>query len=1086
MGRLRAYGALALSAAALAALPGGSMAQPLTNLIANPRFDEGLLTPRAWHYNVPEGSQVTWQASPAGDAHAVLLEGVGRDWAGLTSAAIPVAPGDTLALAVWACVLPGPDASGGDYAYVRFFGERGFLGQEGPSFAGTGAEWRLLTGTVTAPADATRADLSVQIRSSAKVLVGAACIVRGDQPRATAELIGPPPTAVAWRPVDTAQNMPADADRNGLPDALEAFLGITPADGARSVRLTRGKTTSFQTPTGYREDNDLKVDAVIVAGNDETSIRSWAATGYEPHVMVGFRAGPDYVEQQGHVDEVQTASDGSLLDCGPGSYYMVPTENRRVIFRQYFADAVRRGAKAVCPEEPEFFSRAGYSDAFRREWQAFYGQPWQDPAGSVTDRYRAERLKAHLETELLRACYEGGTAADPNVQCFLLAHSPLNYTAWNIVFGHHDALSKLPIDAMVAQVWTGTARSPVPYEGRVAQRTFENAFLEYASSLGLVRGTGKELWFLMDPLEDNPDRTMEDYRDNYERSLVAALMFPEVDHFETMPWPTRIFGRVPDEFATVIGTAINALSDMQNQTATEWDAGPKGIGTFLADSAMWQRGAPSPSDMACFYGITLPLLMRGAPVEVPHLDRVADPGYLDRYHVLFVSYDILKPMRPEINEALARWAEDGGCLVVLGGDDAYNDVPEWWHGRGFASPQDDLLSRCGFDVSRRRVVGGPGPDAAWQTVAQTDYTGRNLENEGEVTIDLTPVLASGQALVRFEDTLPGDGWGPYITRLVAEGMRDGERVSIDVIPGSVEERALVVDDRASIVQPTGARFCDGEASVTYGFAFDAGSSATLRVTVGNQYRITAAAGKGQAGREFAAQGEAQPLGVARIAVPMGQSIVEYPGSGAAPVYANDEGVLLAERQLGKGRVLFCGLAPSYFAASTEAADQMRALARYACGEQQEEWREQRHIALRRGRYVMAKTFDEPLELEGRFIPLLQADLPVVDGWKLGQDQVALLYDAAPDLAGDPKLIYSSSCVEWRSDGAERFRAIVSGAEGTVGTCRLATGGRTVGALAAEDVKGKPVEVEQVADGDTLLLRYPNHPFGLALSVEWGR
>ncbi|HQK93269.1 MAG TPA: hypothetical protein PLD23_07175, partial [Armatimonadota bacterium] len=713
MGRLGAYGALALSAAALAALPGGSGAEPLANLLVNPRFDEGVLGPRGWSYNTPEGNRVTWQQDAATGARAVLLEGSGRDWAGLTSTAVDVVPGEILTMAVWASLRPGPEATGGDHVYVRFFTERGFLGQEGLSLAGLGREWRLLIGRVTVPTASARVDVSVQIRSAAKVLIGAVGLARGDLEGAMAGLIGEEPNGADWRQIDTAQNLPSDADANGLPDTLEAFLGIAPAEGARSLRLTRAKTTSFQTPTGYREDNDLKVDAVIVAGNDESSIRSWAATGYEPHVMVGFRAGPEYVEQQGHADEVQTAGDGVLLDCGPGSYYMVPTERRRAVFRDYFADAVRRGAKAVCPEEPEFFSRAGYSGAFRREWQAFYGQPWQDPAGSVADRYRAERLKVHLETELLRACYEGGRSVDPNVRCFLLAHSPLNYAAWNIVFGHHDALSKLPIDAMVAQVWTGTARTPVPYEGRVAQRTFENAFLEYASSLGLVRGTDVEPWFLMDPLEDNPDRTMEDYRDNYERSLVAALMFPEVTHFETMPWPTRIFGRVPSEFATVIGTAINALSDMQNQTAAEWDAGPRGIGTFLADSAMWQRGAPSPSDLSCFYGITLPLLMRGIPVEVPHLDRADDPGYLERYRVLFVSYDMLKPMRPEINEALARWAEGGGCLVVLGGDDAYNDVPEWWHERGFASPQDDLLSRCGFDVSRRRVLGRPGPGGGW-------------------------------------------------------------------------------------------------------------------------------------------------------------------------------------------------------------------------------------------------------------------------------------------------------------------------------------------------------------------------------------
>ena len=65
----------------------------------------------------------------------------------------------------------------------------------------------------------------------------------------------------------------------------------------------------------------------------------------------------------------------------------------------------------------------------------------------------------------------------------------------------------------------------------------------------------------MDPVEDNPSRTMEDYLGNYERTLAASLMFPEVDRFEVMPWPTRIFGRVPDDFATLGTSATFAVTD---------------------------------------------------------------------------------------------------------------------------------------------------------------------------------------------------------------------------------------------------------------------------------------------------------------------------------------------------------------------------------------------------------------------------------------------------------------------------------------------------------------------------------------------
>jgi len=59
----------------------------------------------------------------------------------------------------------------------------------------------------------------------------------------------------------------------------------------------------------------------------------------------------------------------------------------------------------------------------------------------------------------------------------------------------------------IAQVWTGTARTPNVYEGRKQERTFETAFLEFGAMNALVRGTGGTVWFLNDPIEDNPDHS---------------------------------------------------------------------------------------------------------------------------------------------------------------------------------------------------------------------------------------------------------------------------------------------------------------------------------------------------------------------------------------------------------------------------------------------------------------------------------------------------------------------------------------------------------------------------------------------------
>ena len=128
----------------------------------------------------------------------------------------------------------------------------------------------------------------------------------------------------------------------------------------------------------------------------------------------------------------------------------------------------------------------------------------------------------------------------------------------------------------------------------------------------LVKGTDKEVWFLQDPVEDNPEHGWEEYEDKYKKTLTAALFWPDVDHYEVCPWPNRVFkGRyprkvglaegmiptedmegaknIPDTYATFLASMIQTLGDMtKGENETEKDA----VGVFLADSCMYQRTYP--------------------------------------------------------------------------------------------------------------------------------------------------------------------------------------------------------------------------------------------------------------------------------------------------------------------------------------------------------------------------------------------------------------------------------------------------------------------------------------------------------------
>jgi hypothetical protein len=213
-------------------------------------------------------------------------------------------------------------------------------------------------------------------------------------------------------------------------------------------------------------------------------------------------------------------------------------------------------------------------------------------------------------------------------------------------------------------------------------------------------------------------------------------------------------------------------------------------------------------------------------------------------------------------------------------------------------------------------------------------------------------------------------------------------------------------------------------------------------------------------------------------------LVVYPAADGQPLVAAGDVPFIWERRVGDGHLFYCGLSPSTFAHSLADAQRLRDLTRHAVVRAGGTYTETGYLCLRRGRYVIAKTFDTPLTLRGRFLDLRHPRLPLMEEVALGLDELTLLYDAAPALGGGPQLLYSSSCVEWRQEEDGRTRLYLTGALGTTGTTRLAANGRRVAALTATDARGQAVAVTVEEEGETVLLTYANQPHGVAVVVEW--
>jgi len=503
----------------------------------------------------------------------------------------------------------------------------------------------------------------------------------------------------------------------------------------------RLERTCFQTGRGWSENSNLRSDVAIVYGIDAKlpeRIQTWRDHGYRIHVMTGVSWGhyQDYLygrfDRVNHEDEAQTMKDGRKRSHGGDVYYMCPGTNYGKFLCVGVQRALDAGAEAIHLEEPEFWVNSGYSEGFKREWQSYYGEPWQAPHSSVDAQWRTSKLKYFLYRRALQQVFDYvqdyNHRTGRHVRCYVPTHSLLNYAHWRIVSPESSLARLKGCDGYIAQVWTGTSRTPNVYRGKLRERTFETAFLEYGAMQNLVRSTGRTVWYLNDPIEDNANHDWNDYQRNWESTLVASLFQPEVWQYEVAPWPERIFGgryprsakaadrkSIPPAYATELQTVMNALNDLK-QERVEWDCGTTGLGVLVSDSLMFERGEPVSSDdhMSHIYGMALPLLKRGMPVTPVQLENVTITDYLKDFHVLLLSYHGMKPLTPEVHAPLADWVKRGGVLVVCDDDsDPYNAVREWWNtgDEHYRTPREALFAQLGYDAGKSKLATGNNADS---------------------------------------------------------------------------------------------------------------------------------------------------------------------------------------------------------------------------------------------------------------------------------------------------------------------------------------------------------------------------------------
>lgn len=511
-------------------------------------------------------------------------------------------------------------------------------------------------------------------------------------------------------------------------------LSVLCASCVSSKKADDYPKTTFQTTSAWKSSIDVRADAVIVYGMDnhrapvqvsfEDRINSWREKGYRTDFMTGMAWGgyEDYFsgdwDGKEHWDEGQKDMEGNTIWHTINVPYVVPTLNFLEYFKKTQVErAIDAGALGLYFEEPEFWAFAGYSDAFKREWEDYYGFPYQDQQSSPEAAYLSAKLKYHLYLRALDSvssyAKDYGRKKGVEVKCYVPTHSLLNYSQWQIV-SPEASLALLPdIDGYIAQVWTGTSRVPFYYNGVFKERTFETAYLEYACMVSMTAPTGRRMWLLTDPIEDGR-RDWQDYRRNYHATFAAQLFQSSEANYEIMPWPKRIYEglyapsagsservRLPSDYATMMQVMTSALQDIPASKSTA--SGSRGINILMGNSLMFQRFPEfddfSDPAMSGFYGMAAPLLKRGVPVGISHIENLGHKAALKGVKVLIMSYSTMKPLSPEAHSHIACWIKGGGKLIYCGNDsDPFQGVSEWWNSDGlsFAAPSDHLFSLLGL------------------------------------------------------------------------------------------------------------------------------------------------------------------------------------------------------------------------------------------------------------------------------------------------------------------------------------------------------------------------------------------------------
>lgn len=467
-------------------------------------------------------------------------------------------------------------------------------------------------------------------------------------------------------------------------------------------------------------------------------------------------------------DDIQTYADGSYKGKTDGeTMYMVPTAR----WIDFVWDTIETAMNIadfeyIMPEEPDIHRKAGYSPAFKAEWEAYYGEPWQAGTTSPEAMLKTQELMVHLIERAYTVLGERIKAKNPNTKLCIATHSTPSYNTMNcqITSGVNTYLSSGIFDAVNAQTWSDTIGTNLTVNGESIKDFFTAGYLGYASYVDAAGDI--PLYAATDALGDGAAKnfTTEDfYYPRYYAQLVTQLMQPEINRFSVVCWPARSFDAASQDYRLVQQAAAAAVREASGEE-TVVSAGTPGITYLLSDSLSWQWDEKgwSLSTHDGFLGVTYPLVSDGIPLKIKAMEMVDTADDLDEVTMLLVSFDCQKPQSEDVVDAIADWVRAGGQLLYVGGRDRYDEISsKWW--AEYGSPLQALLDKLELDVKVRAPESvGDGTlhwlgDRKQNVIAETGLAAHYLDYTVTFDGDVNAILTTSDGAVLGFDAKVGQG-----------------------------------------------------------------------------------------------------------------------------------------------------------------------------------------------------------------------------------------------------------------------------------------------------------------------------------------